>query len=430
MVLVAAMAGAVSPAARADSRVEAWVADLSGEDELARSQARQFLAREGIEAFRAVCPLLGHEDPRVWTAADNLLCDLCSELSAPGREAERKEAAKLLMALVAPEEPAEVRGRVLRLLPVVVPEGFSVAPVLAMLKEDEWREPARRALEEMGTEKAAKGIVQEFSSAEPEFQAALLSSVARLRAPYGLGKVESLARSKDARVRAAAARALAWRGEPRHKTAVLAVLAEVDETLLNEAGYAALAYAEALAAREEFGIAREVYAAVLEVPGGPGLRGAALVGMGRLADRESAPEVVAAIMAAVAGPEGRDLEPAALAAFDAVCGKAAHDALIAAYGQASRDMQAGMMGVFARKHDAAYLDMLAAGTKSPDEFLRNEAYAALEECRCPGAVDILLVTEGNTWYVRESLKRMALAAQLRGDSAVMQAATNAFNVLK
>ncbi|NLE59983.1 MAG: hypothetical protein GX616_16645, partial [Planctomycetes bacterium] len=118
----AARTAAPPPAMASES--DALIVQLAGDDEKARSDARLLLLREDIEVVPKVVPLVGHEKTTVWRAAFNVLADFANQVSVPGREAERAKVAAGIMTLVAPNQPEEVKIRGLRLLPLVVPEGF------------------------------------------------------------------------------------------------------------------------------------------------------------------------------------------------------------------------------------------------------------------------------------------------------------------
>ena len=139
------------------NELDELVVGLAGENEVARVAARQLLPRYGVEALDPLLPLLSHEKSEVNRAAYNVIEDIANEACAPGRWKDRLEAAALFMTLVAPEQPREIKLKGLRLLAVVVPEGFSVEPVAALLKDEDLREDARAALMHIGTEPASEG---------------------------------------------------------------------------------------------------------------------------------------------------------------------------------------------------------------------------------------------------------------------------------
>ena len=103
-------------------------------------------------------PLLAHENPAVWRTAFNVLADFANQVSAPGRDADRNAVTAALMTLVAPEQPEYVKERGLRLLPLVVPEGFDVGPMAVLLDDPNLRENARAALELAGTPEACAAL--------------------------------------------------------------------------------------------------------------------------------------------------------------------------------------------------------------------------------------------------------------------------------
>ena len=106
--------------------------------------------------------------------------------------------------------------RGLRLLPIVIPTDGDVGPVAALLSDKALRERAREALEETGTAASRTALRQHLAQAEPEpeFACALLNSLGRLHDAESLGLIARLTQNENPKVRAAAARALAWTGDP------------------------------------------------------------------------------------------------------------------------------------------------------------------------------------------------------------------------
>ncbi len=91
--------------------VDALVAALAGDNDVARSAARQMLARESAAVVPKILPLIKDTKPAVWKAAFNVLADLGNEVSVPGRESERAAMTKALMTLIAADQPAEIKLR-------------------------------------------------------------------------------------------------------------------------------------------------------------------------------------------------------------------------------------------------------------------------------------------------------------------------------
>ena len=371
-------------AASGVSSVDALIQGLGGDDEEARIEARQLLPREGIEAVPRLLLLLGHENAAVWWAAMRVLEDFANEVSAPGREAERAEVTRHLMTLVAPEQPAHMKERGLRLLPLVTPEGYDLAPIAALLEAPELREKARAALQQIGTDEAVSALCAALEKADPPFKAALLYSLARLEDPAACPAALKYTSHGDAHVRAAAAQALAWSGDPAYWQALWSVRAAADPATAFDATDALLRYAGAMALRGgNWNTAIGIYRNILMTDTDPVHRSGAIVGLGRFGDELAAYD----IMASVNSPGGRELEAAALAAFERLQGAAGAAMLLSIYPNLSRDMQLGLLRVFGRKRTPVFLDLLNKTARSEDEAFRQAALEALVDSQLPGAMD-------------------------------------------
>lgn len=369
--------------------VDDLVNDLAGSDEKARSVARQLLSRGSIEAVPKILPLLAHEDPKVWCAAFNVLADFANVVSMPGREAERDQVADWLMTLVAPNQSYEIKERGLRLLALVVPEGHSVKPIAALLNDRELREKARAALEEIGTHEAADALCKALRKADPDFQCAIFNALSRIQDEKSLWTTGKWTQDDHAEVRVAAARALSWTGNPAYVKLLREVRAQAGEATMFDATDALLRLADAIARKgANWETAMAVYREVLESASSPVLQGAAIAGLGRFGDET----VVQDILAALETENGSELGPAALAAFQDLQGEAANRALLDAYPNLSDEMQFYCLGVFGRKHEPVFLDVLERAASSGDEALRCAAWEALADSRLPAAVPVLAGT--------------------------------------
>jgi len=209
--LVHAVAGAAT--------LDALVRALAGNDEQARTVARQLLPRESVEAVPKLVPLLG----------DDREADFANEVAGPGRETDRAAVTETLMTLVAPEQSQHIKVRGLRLLPLVVADGYDVTPIAALLDDDAMREKARAALEKLGTREARAALRGAVGRADDAFLCALLNALGQLQDEASVPALVDLARHDAPQVRAAAARALAWTGDPSHVEALQAVRAAADE---------------------------------------------------------------------------------------------------------------------------------------------------------------------------------------------------------
>ena len=72
------------------------------------------------------------------------------------------------MTLLETGQPAEIKIRGLRLLPIVVPPDGDVGPVAALLSDKDLRERAREALEEIGNSASRTALRQHLAQADPD----------------------------------------------------------------------------------------------------------------------------------------------------------------------------------------------------------------------------------------------------------------------
>jgi HEAT repeat protein len=400
--------------------LEMLITGLSGGDEIVRTQARQLLPRENVlDAVPKVLPLLANDKAAVWCAANNVLADFANQVAAPGHEAAQLFVAGQLMTLLAPEQPEHLKIRGMKLLPIVVPEGYDVAPVAALLSgsDDNLREKARACLEEIGTTEAAQSLCAALGNATPPFQAALLISLSRVHKPACENAVLELTTSPDSSVRAAAGLALAWTGNPAYAAPLVAVWKSAEPAALFDSCDGLLRLADAMARQGgKWELAMNVYRQVLQEDTNIVQQSGAMAGLGRFGDESVIPDILAALK----GLNGRELEPAALAAFGSLPGVGTSKALLAAYPNLSEDMRLGMLAAFGRKQDALFLPLLNEAARNADPLFRHAALNALIDSQLSGALEGLAALASSATpeerpLVLDSVRRMACVLRDRGE---------------
>lgn len=369
-------------------KLDELISGLGGADEAVRVVARQLLPRYGAEAVPKLLPLVVRDEADIWWAAMRVLEDIINEVGVPGREAERIEVTAELMSLVAPDQPDAVKQRGLRLLPRAVPESYDVAPMAALLTaEPILREKARAALRETGTTQAAIALCNAVPAAEPAFQAALIDAIGRMQKTETLPTIIAALDSPDPSVRAAAARAVAWTGDPQYLPKLIALYQNADAITRWDAGDALIRHAHAMGKKGgQWQQTINAFTAYVDLFTDLVLRSGAIAGLGAYGDETIVPKVLAVL----AEEKGRDFEPAALAAFDALRGVGEDKALLDAFPKVSTEMQISLLGIFGRKHNAEFLPLLDAQTKSEDASLKQAALEALVQSALPGAMDTLV----------------------------------------
>lgn len=383
-VLAAAMIGAWSVIGRA-STTDALIQKLGGDDEKARAEARQLLPRQSVDAVPKLLPLVVQEKEAVWRAAFNVLADFASEVSVAGREADRAAVTASLMTLVAPEQSKEIKLRGLRLLPLVVPAGYDIKPIVVLLDDRDLRERARAALTEMGTPEARVALREYLKKADADFQCALLNSIEQLKDAGSLEVVEALTKSDNAKVRPAAVRGLSWTGNPSYLKTAKAVVAAADDATRSDAMDAMLRLLNAVEAKGgNWQTAVETYVELLKT-GDVITKDAALAGLGRMGDGTC----VAPILAAIKDAENPN-RANGIAALRTMQGVDVTREIVAAYPSLSPEMQLAILPVLGGKKHPLVMPVLTKAAQSKEAAVRVAALAALGEAGQPGGLDPLL----------------------------------------
>jgi HEAT repeat protein len=422
----------VSPALARDSRVDELIAALSGNDEQARSLARQLLPREGTTAVPKLLPLLREERPEVREAAFNVLADCANEAAAAGRAAQRAAVTAHLMGLLREGQPASIKILGLRLIPIVIPAEGDVGPIQALLDNPELREKARQALEEIGTEPCRIALRRRLATADPEFSVALLNSLGRLRDRTSLEAMAKLAEHKHPGVRAAAVRALAWAGDPAHLKTARSVVAAADSASVVEATDALLRLLDAVGRQPSHRqAAASGYLELLGSSRGP-VRDGALAGLGRTGTASC----VAPVLAAIRGAE----PPTSLVGTNALRTMPGGDvtrALIEEFPRLSTKEQAAMIPVLSSRHDALVLPLLRQCAGSEDPQVRAPALEAIGETGLKEALEVLSEEarsgdESHRAQAREVMARLAsrlLDQKQRGENGLESRETDLHGLL-
>jgi HEAT repeat protein len=396
------------------SEIDKLVADLSGGDEQARSLARQLLPRHGVEAVPKLLPLLSRQGESVRQAAFRVLADIANEAAAPGHDADGGRMTDILISLLGSDQPSAVRLQGLRLLPIVIPAGHGVGPIAALLDDPSLREKAREALEEAGTPDCCAALRRQLDKADGGFRAALLDSLGRLRDRAGLEAIAKLTENDNPRVRAAAARALAWTGEPAYLPAVRSVVAAADPPTRADATDALIRLIGSVARGEYRPIAAEAYRDLLARSQGPA-KDAALAGLGRTGVATDVPLILDAV---------RDEElPTVLVGMSALRelkGPAVANALAKEYPGLTPRLRRILIPVLGSKEDPAALAVLEQVARSEDPPVRAAALEAIGEAGLAQGLGVLkTAVRQDPGKARAALLRLAgrLAAKGEKDAA-------------
>lgn len=335
------------------------VADLRGADEPKRSLARQLIPRHGADAVRSVLPLLADGNETVSWAAMNVLLDICNEVSAPNRDADQARVANELLAALATSTSEPHQFLLLRILPVVVPEGADLSPIAALLHSETAREKARVALQEANTTESRAALRGALPNADPAFAVALMDALDKTGDTECFPLLQQKLANGTPAEQAAAARGLAAAGDPALGETLLALAKTIDINVRFTVEDATLRLADNLVKQGgswDAGIA--LYKATLSNSANPVIQGGALAGLGRFGDETA----LDTIMTAWAGDTTGLLEGPAMAAVESLQGPAISPRLIAAYANQPAAVQERLLGIMGRKKDAQYLPVIESAT--------------------------------------------------------------------
>jgi len=389
VLVISAPALAVLPGLEAGGEtLDDLVRTLSDKDESKRVEARQRLPSFGVDAIRPLIPLVGHDNLAISKPACDVLMDIANEVSAPGRESERREASRLFTLMIAKQQPERIRRYGLRLLAVTVPAGFDVAPIAALLRDTQYREMARVTLERIGSPEAVRALRASLKDADPGFTCALLTSLGMLGDSDSVTVITPLARHDEESVRLAAARALARIGDPRSYRAIAAVVQKATERSEEAAADSLLIFADTVVRKHgDKTTARRIYLKMLDSAGGEPLRCAALVGLGRVGGAGA----VRAILDVVDG-SGDDVavRSTAVDALKRLEDEKVSSLLRREYRRRPPQTCAAIVEVLGSRGDSESLPLLIDAAESPDESLRLAALRALGELGEGRALDVLV----------------------------------------
>ncbi len=401
MVLMLCVAALSTAALGAD--LDTLIAGLSSPNDLEQARARQLLPYQGIEAVPKLIPLLKSPEQRVWRAAANVLSDFANETAVPGREKDRRVVVEQLMALLASEDSADVKVRVLDLLPAAVPEGYEVTAIAALLEQEALRERARECLTLIGTTQARAALRHALPTSDAAFQVALLDALAQLEDGASVTAIAPLADSPDPAVRAAAIRAVAWTGDTQFVGPARDMRHAADEATRFEATDAFLRLADGIARKGNTEAAVGMYREVLREGETPAVRGAGLAGLIRCGGATVVDDVVKAIV------EGMDdLDAVALQSLENVRHPLASELIASVYAALPSTHRPALLTVMGHRGDAAFLGPLADAAAGDDPALRTAAVNGLVDLRLSGAAAaIAACAKRDADQAKTALQRMA-----------------------
>ncbi len=397
------------------ARIDDLVAAVAGDDEQARALARQALPRESVEVVPKLTALLADEKEVVRLTTFNVLADFAAQVSVPGREDDRRVVTADFLKLLSDEQSPRVREFGLRLLPLVLPEGVDVSPIAALLNDATWQEKARAALVEAGTREARAALRHHLEKAEPRMQVALLNSLGQLKDAESLDTILTFTKSSEPPVCAAAARALAWTGDPAYLGVIKSLMNDdgaLDRNEMIDVWLRLVAAMERTNDHRQLAVSE--YRLMLKTDN-PTLHIAGLAGLGRMDDGSS----VKAMLAVMGDVQSRAWA-AGLEAFRQMHDETAIQELVRAYPNLPMVTQLALLPILGDKKHPLVLPVLTQAVSSGDAAMRVAAIRALGECSLRGAIEPLTAVINNVEEAEKAAGRSALlrlADSLRGREA-------------
>lgn len=383
----------------------ALIADLSSKEPQRQARARQLLPYHGVDALPDLLPLLSNEDPVEAKNAYYVILDMTNAACAPGRDRERERATQLLMGLLGSEKQ-DLKIVALRLLERSVPPDYDIGPIAALLNGPHpvLREKARAALARINTDPALKALRAALKGADAESQYAILDALAEAKDAASVRIAAEMSSHPDARVRLAAARVLAWTGDPAYAATVESVVSRADDATKKDALDVLLRYAQAMETKDG-AAANGIYARLLDRPEGPVLQAAA-AGFGRTGDADAAKR----LMKLLDSPDA-SVRHAVINAMRLIEGDGVTALMLEAYVKTRpEDRRVFLLALGSRK-SASVIEPLRVAAGSDDAVMRRTAFAALAESGQPEAIDVLVDAaahpkEGDIESIQTALARL------------------------
>jgi len=382
------------------------LADLASNVPQRQARARQLLPYHGVDAVPDLLPLLANPDPVVGKNAYYVVLDVANAACAPGRESDRARVTEQLVDLLKNDRP-EIKFAALRILERVVPPDYDVTPIAALLKSSDpvLREKARATLGRINTEPALKALRAALKGADANVQYAILDALAETKDAGSVRIAGEMTNRSDARLRLAAARVLAWTGDPEHTKAVESVAARADDATRKDATDALLRLAQVMETKDK-AAANAIYARLLDASEGAVLQAAA-AGLARTGGAEAAERLAKLFEAPDIAVRHGVIDAVRRIEGDPVTGL-----LLKAYAAARpEDTRILLLALGCRK-SAAVIEPLRIAAASGDPIVRRSAFTALAETGLPEALDVLAAAavqprEGDIEYVQQALAALA-----------------------
>jgi HEAT repeat protein len=399
--------------------LDAWLNDLSSDDQAVREAAVKGLAASGPEAVNPLARFVAGDDHTAATGARRALEYLTHRASAPGSESQRPEVAKALLAEVSGSYPVKHRQWFLRLVSFAAGEEC-VAGLAALLQDLDVSEMACWTLARIPGEASLKGMASAMNGASPTMKTALIQAIAHRGDPALTEALMGMVKDIHPGVRRAALEGL---GRMADMEPVPLLKEEAFKGSGWEAAKARDAYfslAERLMETGQMDLALSMYEIMFR--NGPGIqdRCAGLRGWVRAGAWDVVPSLVEVIK-----NESPELCGVAVELLAEQRGEEATRALVEAIPQAGESARIKMIHALGRRGDRRALPVLEEALASGSEASRVAALEALGDLNDPDAAPAVIraVLSGSGKVARSAERALSRL----GGKGVMDAVVEAIN---
>lgn len=378
--------------------------DLKGGSPQAQATARQLLPNQGLQVVPAMLQLLSGKDEKLAKAGYDILLQVINDVSAPGRDKERRRLTDQLIHLVAPDRAEKDKITGLRLLERLVPPGYDVAPIAALLSDKNLCEKARVALQRINSEEAHAALRSAIASSEPPFQIALLNSLGEMKDAEGLEIIIRMAVVGSPEVQTAAIRALSWTGDPSYLTLARSVRQNAIGPIRFDALDANLRLLEVMAKKGgNWEVVVREYGDLIKSATGSS-RQAIISALGEIGDERHVD-----IILGVLDPADPMTFRMGLHALSRMRGAAVTNRLISLFPQAATPTRVSLLPILAVRGDESALPHLINAVQSSDPALHRAGLEGLGVSGQPAGIPVL---EGIAHSANEVEKKIALQGLL------------------
>lgn len=367
-----------------EAQIEAAIKDYLAHRSETYLEVYSRVSQLGADALVALLKIAAKQNTSEGLAAQRIAEAIVHTASAKGAE-ERSKVTRALINALQLELPVEVKQFAIELL------GYSgtddAVDALSKLLDDEaLREDARRALERIPNEAAARAILNALPRAKGRFKVGLINTLGVKRFAAAVDALAEALKDEDELVRIAAIEALgripSTRCEPLLKLAIANARSDRERRIALDSY---LRLADGLTTVGEAKLAGEMYLWVYRESGDASARRAAIIGMPRALGGQAVKVLVEAL-----SDEDVQLRLIAASALAELGGVEVTQAICDALKAADGEVRIQLVNLLGRRRDKAATESLIELLKVEDEALQIAVASALSMLNDERAIEPLV----------------------------------------